>query len=57
MNPDEIIKKHISKVPGIRIPFVNKLTADIIKELKDNGFVILEESTIQSYAALMKTKR
>ena len=43
MTPEEIIKKHLSKINGIRIPFVNKLTTDIIEEIKDNGFIIVDE--------------
>jgi hypothetical protein len=35
MTAEEIIKKHLSKIEGIRIPYVNKLTSSILGEMKD----------------------
>ena len=53
MTPEEIIKKHISKVKGIRLPFINILTENILKDFKDNGYIITDEYALNQ---LMKKK-
>ena len=57
MTAEEIIKKHLSKIEGIRIPYVNKITSSILGEIKDNGLIIIDESDVQTYASLMAMKK
>ena len=53
MTPEEIIKKHISKVKGVRVPFVNVLAQKILEDFKDNGYIITDEYALNQ---LMRKK-
>ena len=47
MNPSEIIAERIRQIPGIRIPLVRIITENILQDLKDEGFVIVEERDLR----------
>ncbi len=54
MTPEEIIKKHISKVKGIRLPFIDIIAKKILNDFKDNGYIITDE---YAFNQLMKKEK
>jgi len=54
VTPAEIIAKNIKTVKDIRIPFVRILTEKILTELKDHGYVIMEQAALNE---LFKVKK
>jgi hypothetical protein len=48
MTPKEILSKHILGIAGIRIPFAKIIIENVIHELKDHGYIIIEERTLRT---------
>lgn len=54
MTPKDIISRHICGIEGIRIPFAKIIVENILHELKDEGYVILEEREMRKLVLTRK---
>ncbi len=50
----EIISKHILGIAGIRIPFARIIVENIMKDLADNGYLIIDTTKLDETQNLPK---
>lgn len=48
MTPKEIISKNIISIEGIRIPFAKIIIENIMNDLKEEGYVIIDELELKN---------
>lgn len=46
--PKEIISKHVLGIQGIRIPFGRIIVENILNDLQENGYIVVEERTLRT---------
>lgn len=46
MTPRDIISKHILGIEGIRIPFAKIIVENVLQDIKEHGYIIIEESDL-----------
>lgn len=54
MNPKEIISKHIVAIEGMRIPYARMIVENILRDLEDEGYHVVDGTTHHQEVNAMK---